>query len=183
MATDQPLPRGVRPGFVAWFTGPPASGKTSVARELRRRLSEGGIHSVILDSDDLRRALTPTPSYTDEERDWVYGVIVHLAAWLADSGVNVLIAATAHKREYRRQARERIPRFAEVYVRCPLEVCEQRDRKGIYAQARRGTADRVPGVGVSYEPPPSPEAKVNTEHLSAAEAAAAVEAQLGELLK
>lgn len=170
-------------GFVLWLTGLPASGKSSLARELRRLLAERGIRAVILDSDELRSVLTPRPMYTEDEREWFYGVIAYLGAWLAKSGVNVLIAATAHRRFYRDRAREQIERFAEVYVHCPLEVCRRRDRKGIYALAYAGRAPTVPGVGVAYEPPLNPEAVVDTAGLGPVEASIAVLSQIEEIVQ
>jgi adenylylsulfate kinase len=179
MAADQPLlERLTPPGFAVWLTGLPASGKTTVAHELRRLLAERGLPAVLIDSDDLRRILTPQPAYTDAERDWFYGVIIYLAAWLARSGVNVLMAATAHRQAYRQLAREQIERFVEVYVRCPIEVCRRRDPKGIYRLAQQGQAGSVPGVGVTYEPPAHPDVVVDTDRLSAAEAADTILAQL-----
>lgn len=172
-----------RSGFAVWLTGLPASGKSSLARELQRLLAERGVQTLILDSDDWRRILTPRPGYTESEREWFYGVIAFLARWVTRGGVNVLIAATAHRRAYRDRARAEIERFAEVYVRCPLEICQHRDPKGIYALAGTGQAERVPGVGVAYEPPLAPEALVDTSRLSPTEAAVAVLEQLHALLE
>jgi adenylylsulfate kinase len=168
---------------VVWLTGLPASGKTTLALELQHRLAERGVNTVVLDSDELRRILTPEPAYTDQERDWFYGVIAALAAWLARSGVNLLIAATSHKRAYRQRARQAIARFAEVYVQCAPEICRQRDPKGLYALAEAGQAPRVPGAGAAYEPPDEPKAVVDTGQLTPGAAAAAVLAALdGRLL-
>jgi adenylyl-sulfate kinase len=163
---------------VIWLTGLPASGKTTLAHALWRELAERSVRVVVLDSDALRAVLIPHPAYTAAERDWFYGVIIYLAEWLARSGVNVLTAATAHRRVYRQQARGKIRRFAEVYVRCALEVCRRRDPKGIYALAQSGRADSVPGMGAEYEPPIAPEAVVDTDRLTPVEAARAVLAQL-----
>jgi adenylylsulfate kinase len=183
MARHQPLSGGLspaagKPGFAVWLTGPPASGKSTLALELQRLLAGRGLHAVVLDSDDLRRMLTPRPTYTDAERDWFYAVVAGLAAWLTGSGVNVLIAATGHKRAYRQRAREQIQRLAEVYVQCAPDICRQRDPKGLYAFAQAGRAPRVPGLGVDYEAPLNPVAVVDTGRLSPAAAAAAVLAEL-----
>lgn len=184
MASDQSLSGGMRPGqplgFALWLTGLPASGKSALARELQQRLAQRDLHTLILDSDALRGVLTPQPTYTRAEREWFYSVIVYLAAWLVDNGLNVLIAATGHRRHYRQQARARIERFAEVYVRCPLAVCQARDPKGIYALARAGRADNVPGVGVPYEVPTAPEAAVDTDRLQVDAAGTAILAQLDQ---
>jgi adenylylsulfate kinase len=166
------------PGFVLWFTGLPASGKTTLAYALQRKLANANIPTFILDSDEMRAILTPQPRYSPSERDWFYGVLGQFAGLLAKSGVNVLIAATANRRHYRDQARQQITRFAEVYVHCDLETCQQRDPKGIYAQAQEGTAVRVPGIGSSYEPPHQPEVVVDTTLLTVDEGATAVYQQL-----
>lgn len=178
MATDQLLLDSLKPGFVVWCTGLPASGKTTVAREMQHQLAARGVPAVLLDSDELRHVLTPKPTYAEDERDWFYGVIAYLASWLARAGVNVLIAATAHRRAYRQAARAQVERFAEVYVQCSLAECRRRDPKGIYAQAQAGQAATVPGLGSPFEPPLAPEATVDTEHLTPAEAANKVLAQL-----
>lgn len=166
------------PGFVVWLTGMPASGKTTLARALQTRLAAQGVPAILLDSDYLRHILTPNPTYTPAERDWFYTALGQLAAWLAQEGVNVLIAATANRRVYRDQARQQIPRFAELYVRCSLATCQARDPKGIYARAQTAAQDAVPGLGAIYEPPLAPEATVDTERLSPDDAAAFVLAQL-----
>lgn len=186
MDGDQHLPGGVNsvqetPGLVVWFTGLPASGKSTLAREVRRLLGERGVHAVLLDSDDFRPVLTPSPTYAEAERDWFYQVIAYLATWLASSGVNVLIAATGHRRSYRAQVRRQVQRFAEVYVRCDQAVCRARDPKGIYRLADLGQADTVPGIGVAYEPPEQPVVAVDTDQLGPADAARLVVAHLATL--
>jgi adenylylsulfate kinase len=161
-------------GFVIWFTGLPASGKTTMARQVQLLLAKRHIPAVLLDSDDLRPVLTPKASYTKEERDWFYSVIAHLAALISKSGVNVLIAATANLRRYRDQARQQITRFAEIYVHCSLEICRSRDPKGIYALADQGKAQNVPGIGTEYEMPLNPEAFIDTSRLDPIQAARSI---------
>lgn len=156
----------VPPGFVIWFTGLPSSGKTTLARLLQQRLAEQGINTQLLDSDELRRQLTPQPTYSAAERDWFYEMIVFLAQLLSQNGVNVLIAATAPQRKHREIARERLSRFAEVYVDCPIEVCQARDPKGLWQAASEGKISTLPGAGAAYEPPLSPEVHVDTNQLS-----------------
>jgi adenylylsulfate kinase len=167
-----------RPGFALWLTGLPSSGKTSLARALSRLLHERGITVQILDSDELRRRLTPKPTYSQEERDWFYDIIAFLAELLTANGVHVLIAATAPRRAYRQAAREAIERFVEVYVECPPEVCRARDPKGLWERADRGEIATLPGVGTPYEAPVAPEVRVDTARFSAEEAAHCVQRQL-----
>jgi adenylylsulfate kinase len=171
---------GIEAGFAIWLTGLPSSGKTTLAHILSHLLAERGIAVQLLDSDDLRRRLTPNPTYSDEERNWFYNMVAFLAGLLTDNGVNVLIAATAPRRAYREAARDRIARFAEVYVACSPAVCQARDPKGLWAQADRGEIATLPGVGVPYEPPENPEVRVDTAHLSIEEAARRILDQLDE---
>lgn len=161
-------------GFALWMTGLPASGKSTLARAVAERLREQGLEVQILDSDSLRAVLTPDPSYTREERDWFYRVMVYLGKLLTKHGVNVIFAATAHRRRYRDQAREAFSRFAEVYLNCPLEVCMARDEKGIYEKAQRGEADTVPGLQAPYEEPEHPDVVVYPAESTPREAAVEV---------
>ena len=168
----------IRPGFAIWLTGLPSSGKSTLADALSYLLAGRGIATQILDSDELRARLTPNPTYSSEERDWFYDVVTFLAELLTRNQVNVLIAATASKRAYRRAARERIVRFAEVYVDCAPQVCRMRDRKGLWERADRGEITALPGAGAPYEPPESPEVYVNTVRDSPEEAARQILEQL-----
>ena len=154
-----------------WLTGLPASGKTTLARTLRRKLAARGVECVVLDSDEVRQVLTPHPTYTPEERDRFYRGLVDLAHLLTDYGVNVIIAATGTWRAYRDAARKQLHPFAEVYVRCPIEVCRRRDPKGLYARADAGEITSLPGVGVPYEEPEDPAVVVDTDVLTPEEAA------------
>jgi adenylylsulfate kinase len=128
----------------------------------------------------VRKVLTVRPKYTEEERRVVYGALVFVAKILTQNGTNVIIDATANRRRYRNAARRSIPRFAEIYLRCPLEVCMQRERSRkrrfgapsrIYVKAKTGASKTVPGVGVPYELPLSPELTVDTSQLRPTESA------------
>jgi adenylylsulfate kinase len=162
-------------GWTLWLTGLPASGKTTLARALRQTLSAQGVATILLDSDELRRLITPHATYTPVERDRFYQRLVELAAWLALSGENVIIAATGSRRRYRETARARLaPHFAEVWVRCSIAVCRVRDRKGLYRRADAGLIHDLPGVDAPYEPPETPEVIVDTDQQTPEEAADAV---------
>lgn len=174
------MPAGVRPGFAIWLTGLPASGKTTLAYALSRRLAERHVHTQVLDSDALREKLTPDPTYARDERDRFYALLAFIAGLLTDNGVNVLIAATGLRRAYRETARGSIQRFAEVFVDCPPAVCRQRDPKGLWARADAGEIDRLPGAGAPYEPPANPEVRVDTSQLSVDDATDWILRQLEE---
>ena len=153
----------VPPGFVLWLTGLPASGKSTLAEGLADTLREQGRTVQVLHSDGLRPILTPEPSYREEERAWFYRVVAFIAALLASNGVDVLIAATANRRRYRSRGTQDIERFGEVFVKCSLETCMERDEKGIYEKALSGEATTVPGLQAPYEPPRDPLVVVDTE--------------------
>lgn len=157
-------------GWAVWLTGLPASGKTTLARLLRRKLSRRRIEAVVLDSDELRPILTPNPTYTDEERDRFYSGLVDLARLLTGYGVNVIIAATGSRRTHRRAARDVLSPYAEVWVRCPMDVCRDRDPKQLYARADAGEIDNLPGVHTPYEPPAEQVVVVDTDRLTQDEA-------------
>ncbi len=148
-------------GFVWWFTGRPASGKTTLATRVQHTLAERGIHTQLLDSDELRKVLTPQPIYSERERDWFYATLRYIATMLAQNGVNVLIAATATKRCYRDLTS--LSHFAEIYVDTNVEICARRDPKGLYARSAVGDVATLPGVGVAYEPPLGPAVRVDGE--------------------
>lgn len=169
-----------RSGWCVWVTGLPGSGKSVVAQALLDRLEKRRVHAQIVSSDMLRKVVTPKPTYSEAERDIVYGTIVYVAKLLTKNGVNVIIDATGNRRRYRDQARKEISRFMEVYLQCPLEVCIQRETgrkrlvyapKGIYKKAFTGKSATVPGIGVPYEEPLHPEVTVNSEKLTAEQCA------------
>jgi adenylylsulfate kinase len=144
-------------GSGIWITGLPASGKSSLASELALRLRDRGLPVVVLESDTLRKVLTPLPNYSEEERDRFYRMLAGIGDIITRSGVTVIFDATANLRAYRDNARSLIPRFIEVFIDCPLEVCRARDPKGIYARAASGAPGTVPGIQAPYEPPLRPE--------------------------
>lgn len=162
-------------GFAIWLTGLPSSGKSTVARALQRRLALRGIETRRLDADSVRRWLTPDLGYSRAERDYFYEVLVDVALTLTQRGINVIIAATGSLRRYREAARQRLARFAEVYIDCDRQVCRARDPKGLWRLASQGRITTLPGAGSPYEPPTDPEVRVDTGFLSISEAATRIE--------
>ena len=142
-----------------------------MARALKAQLAARGIDAAILESDELRRVLTPHPTYDEQERDHFYGAMIHIGALLANHGVPVIFDATANRREWREQARKQIPRVIEVFADCPIEICMARDPKGIYRRGR-GNAGTVPGLHEAYETPENPEVVIHCDRDDPEEAAA-----------
>ncbi len=162
---DQILP------FAIWITGLPASGKSTITAALRPKLEELGLRVEILESDAVRRALTPTPTYSHEERELFYRALAFLGSRLIAHGVTVIFDATANKRHYRDLARSMIQRFMEVSIECPLEVCMARDRKGTYQKGQAGESTTVPGLQDAYEPALNPEVRIDNRQAKAGDAA------------
>jgi adenylylsulfate kinase len=164
----------MREAFAIWLTGLPASGKSTIARELQGRLAESGLAVEVLESDAVRRIVTPDPAYQKEERELFYRALAFCGSRLVAHGVPVIFDATANLRGYRELARTLIPHFLEVAVLCPLLICRQRDSKGTYRAGSEGKSATVPGLQEPYEPPISPDVSVDTTQMNPAEAAAKV---------
>ncbi len=144
-------------GAVVWVTGLPASGKSTFAKRLVARLAARGRRASLLDGDEVRASLLPQPGYDAASRDSFYATLGDLALDLAADGQVAIVAATAHRRAFRERVRARAPRFVEVLVDAPVEVCAARDPKGLWARSRAGGAPELPGAAVEYERPLAPE--------------------------
>jgi adenylylsulfate kinase len=141
-------PRGV----VVWFTGWPASGKSTIARLIRKRLLLLGRESVLLDSDEVRSSVFPNLGYSDADRERFYDHLSSMAALLARQGSIVLVPATANKRELREKARSKAHAFIEVYTMASREESSARDPKRLYQEQK---------IDFVYEPPLQPEIQIN----------------------
>ena len=159
------------PACGIWVTGLPASGKSTIVAALRPQLEALGLTVDVLESDEVRRLLTPQATYSSEERDRFYRALAFIGQRLVAHGVTVVFDATASRQAYRDWARAMIPRFIEVAVECPLALCMKRDRKGTYQKGLRGQSTTVPGLQSSYESPANPELRIDTTKLSPQEAA------------
>ena len=115
--------------FALWITGLPASGKSSIVAQLIPKLRAISLQAEVMESDAVRRILTPSPTYSTEERELFYRSLAFMGSRLLAHGVNVIFDATASRRAYREFARTLMPQLLEVSVECPLEVCMQRDKK------------------------------------------------------
>jgi len=149
-------------GCVIWFTGLSGSGKTTIAHAVEEKLLEAGVPVEILDGDVVRENLSKGLGFSKEDRDINIRRIAFVAHLLQRNGVFVLTAAISPYEAIRNEARAMIKDFVEVFADAPLDVCEQRDVKGLYAKARAGEIKGFTGVDDPYEPPPRPEVVCKT---------------------
>ncbi|MGD0594018.1 MAG: adenylyl-sulfate kinase [Acidimicrobiales bacterium] len=161
-----------------WFTGLPGSGKTTVATTLKRRLDALDMRTFLLDGDLLREGLNADLTYSDEDRAENVRRVGEVALLFATVGhlslVTVISPYDAGRTSVRARHKEQDVPFLEVYVSTPLEVCERRDPKGLYARARRGEVKRFTGVSAPYEVPHDAELEVLTTDQTPEESAAEV---------
>jgi adenylylsulfate kinase len=159
-------------GFTLWFTGLSGSGKTTITTHLVKELRKRGVPLEVLDGDIVRENLSKGLGFSKEDRDTNIRRIAFVANLLSRNGVPVITAAISPYREIRNEARELMDgRFVEVYTKAPLEVCEERDVKGLYAKARAGEIKEFTGISDPYEPPENPEILVETDKQSPEESA------------
>jgi adenylyl-sulfate kinase len=171
-------------GFVIWFTGLSASGKTTIANIVEPELERRGYVVDHLDGDIVRTHLSKGLGYSKEDRDANIARIGWVASRLARAGAAVVVSAISPYAEARRQARSLVEQnapFVEVHVATPLDECARRDPKGLYAQAFSGELENFTGVSAPYEEPRDPELRLDTTGATPTESAALVLARLEEL--
>jgi adenylylsulfate kinase len=144
-------------GVTIWFTGLSGSGKTTIAREVEKQLRALGCKTEILDGDIVRQNLSKGLGFSREDRDTNVRRIGFVASLLARNGVIVMTAAISPYRKVRDEVRQMHQNFLEVYVDAPIEVCESRDVKGLYAKARAGEIQGFTGIDDPYEAPVNPD--------------------------
>ncbi len=173
--------------FAVWITGLPGSGKSTIAKNLASVLKKKRIDVKYLNLDMLRKTIAAGPKYTDRERDFTYKKFADIGFGSYNKGRNVLFDATAHKQKYRDYARKQMQNFYEVYIKCPLEICMERETKRkqglvkaqIYTKALRrlmsGKREKglgeVVGIDVQYEIPKNAEMTIDSEKTSPKQAA------------
>jgi len=149
-------------GYTIWFTGLSGSGKTTIANRLSEILRSRGINLVLLDGDIVRKTLSKDLGYTKEERDENITRVVHACQLITKNGVLNLACVISPTKKIRDYARSLIKNLIEIYVKCPIEICEKRDAKGYYAKVRSGEMDHFVGINIPYEEPDNPELILNT---------------------
>jgi len=149
---------------VLWFTGLSGSGKSTLAHAVEEELYQMGCRTFVLDGDNVRHGLSGDLSFSDKDRKENLRRIGEVSKLFIEAGTIVLTAFISPFREERRKVRSMMPHgdFIEIYIDCPIEVCESRDVKGLYQKARDGEISQFTGISSPYEPPKAQELTVNT---------------------
>jgi len=168
-----------RPGVV-WFTGLSGAGKSTISNLVEKRLHTAGVRTYLLDGDNVRHGLSKDLGFSDADRVENVRRVGEVAALMVDAGLVVLVGLISPFREERAMARAMVAEgeFCEVYVDTPLAVAEGRDVKGLYAKARRGELKNFTGIDSPYEPPITPELRIETTSTDIEAATELVIAQL-----
>jgi adenylylsulfate kinase len=167
-------------GCTVWLTGLSGSGKSTIAVELEKRLLERGVRTYILDGDNVRHGLNKNLGFSPEDRTENIRRIGEVAKLFSDAGLVALTAFISPYRADRDQVRAIMQPgdFIEVFVDCPVEVCEQRDVKGLYKKARAGEIKEFTGISAPYEAPSKPEIVIETSGQSVEKSALQILAYL-----
>ncbi len=168
-------------GFTIWFTGLSGSGKSTLSEIIEERLRKRGRNVEILDGDIVRTHLSKGLGFSREDRDTNIKRIAFVCGLLTRNGVVCISAAIAPYSEARDWARQEIKNFVEVYVKCPIEVCRQRDVKGLYKLVDEGKIKNFTGVDDPYEEPEHPELVIETDKETVEESVDRIFAKLVEL--
>lgn len=153
-------------GFALWLMGPTSSGKTTLAELLCARLRHDGIAVINYDGDEVRNFFGEEHGFSAADRLRVVSTLVHLANKATAVGINVVVSALTANDGARSLVREKVSGLITGYVKCPIEVCAERDPKGLYAKAKSGEIDTLIGVSSQYRAPENPDIVIDTEALS-----------------
>ncbi|MDN3723973.1 adenylyl-sulfate kinase [Aequorivita sp. SDUM287046] len=158
--------------LLIWFTGLSGSGKSTIADALENALFQREIHTYLLDGDNVRKGLNNNLSFSEEDRAENIRRIAEVAHLMLDAGLIVIASFISPFREDRENAKRIVgyTNFVEIFVNTPIEECERRDVKGLYAKARAGEIENFTGVNAPYEPPMAPDLEIDTTLISVAEA-------------
>lgn len=167
---------------VLWFTGLSGSGKSTIANALEQKLHQAGVHSYLLDGDNVRHGLNRDLGFSDDDRVENLRRVSEVAALMADAGLVVLTAFISPFRSERDAVRQRLPegQFIEVFIDTPLAECERRDPKGLYQKARAGTIRQFTGIDSEYQAPEQPDVHLRADQLTPEQCAERLLAALRE---
>jgi len=170
-------------GCVVWLTGLSAAGKSTIATELERELFSQGKHAFVLDGDNMRHGLCSDLGFSPEDRKENIRRIGEVSKLFAEAGFVCITAFISPYRSDRDLARQIAPegKFVEVFLNAPVEVCEQRDPKGLYARARAGEIKDFTGVSAPYEPPLNPDLELRTDKMTLPECVAVILERLRQI--
>ncbi|MGH1427304.1 MAG: adenylyl-sulfate kinase [Arenicella sp.] len=154
-------------GAILWFTGLSGAGKSTISAAVEAALHERGILTMVLDGDNIRHGLCSDLGFNEIDRQENIRRIGETAKLFMESGVVILTAFISPFRSDRQIARNLVAEedFSEIYIKCPLEVCEKRDTKGLYAKARKGEINNFTGISSPYEEPENAQLTLNTDAL------------------
>lgn len=169
--------------YCLWLTGLPASGKSTLANLLEKRMFAAGNHVFTLDGDNIRHGLNKDLGFSEADRIENIRRVTEVAKLLVDAGLIVIVSLISPYRAERDRARDSFAshEFIEVFVDAPLEECERRDPKGLYAKARQGEVTNFTGIDSPYEPPVSPEIRLDTVSYTPEECAGQILVRLEDL--
>jgi len=163
-------------GFVLWFTGLSGSGKSVIADRVAEKLKEKGLKIERLDGDIVRKSLTKDLGFSENDRNENIKRVTFVAKLLSRNDVGVIASFISPYREIRNHVKNEVTNFIEVYTKCSLDVCIQRDPKGLYKKALNGEIENFTGVSHPYEEPENPEILLETDKLS-------LEESVGKVIK
>jgi len=155
-------------GKVLWFTGLSGSGKSTIARGVEERLHAEGFFAVVLDGDNVRTGINNNLGFSDEDRKENIRRIAEVAKLFASNGVITICSFVSPTEEIRNLAKSIVGQndFLEIFVNTPIEECERRDVKGLYAKARKGEIKDFTGINAPFEEPKSPDLEIQTKNKS-----------------
>lgn len=165
-------------GFTLWFTGLSGAGKSTIANKVYHELKRQGYPAETLEGDDLRRRISSDLGYSREDRRKHLERVTYIAEVLSRNGIIALVSLISPYESDREFARNTIGEFREIYVKCPLQICKERDVKGLYKKALAGEIKQFTGIDDPYEEPSRPDLILDTHRLSVDECVAAVLAYL-----
>jgi len=164
LSTDRKEKLVKQRSMVIWMVGLSGSGKSTIARALENTLHEQGYLTALLDGDNLRTGINNNLGFSEEDRTENIRRAAEVSKLIASNGVITICSLISPTEDIRMMAREIIgDKYCEVFVSCPLEVCEQRDVKGLYAKARRGEIKNFTGIDSPFDNPDNPHIKIETD--------------------
>jgi adenylylsulfate kinase len=158
---------------ILWFTGLSGSGKSTIANKVEEILHDKGFTTYLLDGDNIRTGLNSDLKFSDADRKENIRRVGEVAKLFVDTGVIVLASFISPYRDDRHMVRQMVEKieFLEIYVNCPIEICEERDAKGLYKKARAGEIKNFTGIDSDYEAPERPDMEIQSDKISANDAA------------